>query len=190
MKKAILLIGFQNDYFARDGILREVVEESSVRSNIIENTVNLIRKDDDTLFISTPILFSENYSELEDPVGILKVIKEKGAFKKGTPGAETIDEIKQFGDKVLEVPGKIGLNAFAKTQLFEVLKKNEITDVYLAGTVASVCIDSTGRSAYDHGFKVSVIADCISGRTIFEKDYYVENVFPLYAQVVQSKELN
>lgn len=40
--------------------------------------------------ISTPILFTPDYSELIDPVGILKTIKDVQAFKKGTKGAQPI----------------------------------------------------------------------------------------------------
>ena len=117
MKKAIILIGYQNDYFADDGILKSVVEESSRATNIIENTVNLIKKCKDTLVIATPIIFKENYSELSDPVGILKTIKEVEAFKKGNKGSETIEELKAFGDKIIEIPGKQGLNSFVNTDL-------------------------------------------------------------------------
>ena len=80
--KALILIGLQNDYFAEDGILKGVVEESSKVSNVIENITALVNRLNDTLIISTPIIFSEDYKELIDPVGILKTIKEVGAFKK------------------------------------------------------------------------------------------------------------
>jgi nicotinamidase-related amidase len=189
MKKAIILIGFQNDYFSENGILRGVVEESSKVTNIIENTVNMIRKTDDTLIISTPIIFSEDYSELTDPVGILKTIKEVGAFKKGTSGSRTIDQIGKFGDKIMEIPGKQGLNAFVNTNLEQTLRDHGVEQVFLAGTVASICIDSTGRSAFERGFKVTMLSDCISGRTVFEKDFYFEQVFPLYAEISSSEEL-
>ena len=189
MKKAIILIGFQNDYFSENGILRGVVEESSKVTNIIENTVNMIRKTDDTLIISTPIIFSEDYSELTDPVGILKTIKEVGAFKKGTSGSKTIDQIGKFGDKIMEIPGKQGLNAFVNTNLEQTLRDHGVEQVLLAGTVASICIDSTGRSAFERGFKVTMLSDCISGRTVFEKDFYFEQVFPLYAEISSSEEL-
>ncbi|MFC4721129.1 cysteine hydrolase [Geojedonia litorea] len=181
MKKAIILIGYQNDYFAKDGILRSVVEESSKFSNIIENTVNLVKKADDFLIISTPIIFSENYTELSEPVGILKTIKEVGAFKAGCKGSETIDEIKSFGDQIIEIPGKLGLNAFINTDLEQTLIDHGIEHIYLAGTVASICIDSTGRSAVERGFKVTMLSDCISSRTVFEKDFFFDNIFPLYA---------
>jgi len=187
--KAIILIGLQNDYFSEDGILKEVVEESSKVSNIIENIINLVERLDNTLIISTPIIFSEDYNELVDPVGILQTIKEVGAFKKGTKGAETIDQIKAFGDKIIEIPGKLGLNAFVNTSLEETLSSNNIEEVILAGTVASICIDSTGRSAHEKGFKVTMLSDCISGRTVFEKDFYCENVYPLYAKITTSDKI-
>ncbi|MDC2982199.1 cysteine hydrolase [Bacteroidota bacterium] len=189
VNKAIILIGLQNDYFSDDGILKEVVEESSKVSNIIENIINLVERIENTLIISTPIIFSEDYNELVEPVGILQTIKEVGAFKKGTKGAETIDQIKAFGDKIIEIPGKLGLNAFANTSLEETLSSKSIEEVILAGTVASICIDSTGRSAHEKGFKVTMLSDCISGRTVFEKDFYCENVYPLYANITTSDKI-
>ena len=105
--KALILIGFQNDYFAQDGILKSVVEESSKDSNIVENTVSLIENLKDTLIISTPIIFSSNYSELKDPIGILKTIKEVGAFKEGSKGSETIEEIKTSVSKITKSSNKI-----------------------------------------------------------------------------------
>ncbi len=189
MKKAIILIGYQNDYFAQDGILKNVVEESSKVTNIIENTVNLIKNCEDTLLISTPIIFTEDYSELTEPVGILKTIKEVGAFKKGSRGSETIAELKTFSNKITEIPGKQGLNAFMNTDLEKTLLEHNISHVYLAGTVASICIDSTGRSAVERGFKVTMLTDCISGRTVFEKDFFCETIYPLYANNVVSSDL-
>ncbi|NNK76226.1 MAG: cysteine hydrolase [Maribacter sp.] len=190
MKQALILIGFQNDYFSEDGILRSVVEESSRDTKIIDNVFNLLNNiDKEMMVISTPIIFSENYEELTDPVGILKIIKEVGAFKAGKKGSETIDEIRHFGSRILEIPGKRGLNAFQGTVLEKTLRDNGIVEVVIAGTVASICIDSTGRSACEKGFKVSMLSNCISGRTIFEKDFFVEEVYPLYANVYSSETL-
>ena len=188
-KTTILLIGFQNDYFSKDGILKGFVEESSKLTGIIRNTLDLINKLEDVIIISTPIVFSKDYSELIEPVGILKTIKEMGAFQKESSGSQTISEFDEFKDKIIEIPGKQGLNAFINTPLETVLKENNITNVALAGTVCSVCIDSTGRSAYEKGFKVTMLSDCISGRTIFEQKFFCEEIFPLYANVISSKEM-
>ena len=43
-KTAILLIGYQNDYFSADGVLQSVVEESLSTNKVLENTISLIKK--------------------------------------------------------------------------------------------------------------------------------------------------
>ena len=187
---ALVLIGFQKDYFDSNGILRSVIEESAKTTRVLENTIELINqlKDTDTLILETPILFSEDYSETQKPVGLLKAIAELKAFQKGSDGAKTIDPILQFGDRIQTVPGKDGFNAFSKTGLEAALVKNGIENVVFAGAVTSICIDSTGRSAHERGYRVSILSDCTCGRTDFEQNFYCEQILPLYANVCTSKE--
>ncbi|MBX2865080.1 MAG: cysteine hydrolase [Leptolyngbyaceae cyanobacterium MAG.088] len=188
---ALLLIGFQNDYYSSDGILNSVIEASAKASNTVRNTIQLIQHLAETpiLIISAPIFFTKNYEELVDPVGILKTVKDVGAFQEKTKGSQTIEELHPFQERILEVPGKRGLNAFVNTNLDEILQKRNIRHLVLAGAVTSICIDSTGRSAYEKGYYVSVLSDCISARTVFEQEFYIENVFPLYANTLTSEEL-
>ena len=188
---ALVLIGYQNDYFAADGILHGVIEESSSVTGVFANTVNLIERLYSTLIlvVSTPIVFTPDYSEIVDPVGILKAIKDVGAFKAGTKGAETVPELLRFGERIMEVSGKRGFNAFSNTDLDNLFRKRGITHVVLAGVVTSICVDSTGRAAHERGYKVSILSDCTSGRTIFEQNFYCEKVFPLYAEVIDHVQL-
>ncbi|TMO77779.1 isochorismatase [Pseudoalteromonas sp. S3785] len=190
-KTALLLIGFQNDYFSPDGILYQVVEESSRVTGVVNNTLALLDKyiDKFALVLSTPIHFTQDYSELKNPIGILKVIAEVGAFKANSYGAQGIKEFDKYGERIVQIPGKRGLNAFTHTELANVLNKNGITDIVLAGTVTSICIDSTARSAVELGFNVTVLNDCTSSRTPFEQTFYCEDVFPLYAKVCSHAEL-
>jgi nicotinamidase-related amidase len=190
-KTAVLLIGYQNDYFAEDGILVSVLEDSSWMKEMLSNTVGLLDelKGSDALLISTPIQFTSDYAELFEPTGILEIIKNVGAFKAGESGSETIPELQAYGERIREVPGKRGLNAFSNTELDEVLSSNGVTHVVLAGVVTSICIDSTGRAAHERGYRVSVLSDCTAGRTTFEQSFYCENIFPLYANVTTSAKL-
>ena len=139
------------------------------------------------MVVNTPIHFTSDYSELAKPIGILKVIKDVGAFKQGTFGAEVIPQLSKFDDFITIIPGKRGLNAFSNTELAKLLHDKGITDVVFAGTVTSICIDSTARSAIDLGFNVTVLDDCTSSRTPFEQHFYCTEVFPLYANVCHSK---
>jgi len=190
-KTALVLIGYQNDYFAPEGALVGALEDAEWRVKMLDNTVKLIESlsATDVLIISTPIVFTQNYEELVEPTGILQTIVDVGAFKDGENGAETISELSDFGDRILEIPGKRGLNAFSNTDLDETLKERGITDVVIAGVVTSICIDSTGRAAHERGYRVSVVKDCTAGRTEFEQDFYCDKVFPLYAKVIESREL-
>lgn len=184
-KTALILVGYQNDYFAQNGILRGVVEEPGLVDKVLKQTLALITKlvPTQALIVSTPIVLTPDYRALASPSGILHTIKESGAFAQGSSGAETIPEVKAFGDRIVYVGGKVGFNGFSNTALDTVLKANQIEKVLLAGMVTSLCIDSTGRAAYERGYSVTVLSDCTSARTTTEQDFFCSSVFPLYAEV-------
>ncbi len=190
-KTAVVLIGYQNDYFSSRGVLHEALEEPTRVASMLANTVALVEQLATTpvLMVTTPIVFTPDYQELHDPVGILRAIQEAGAFRQGTSGAATVPELARFGDRLIEVPGKRGLNAFSNTELDSVLRDRGITHLAICGVVASICIDSTGRAAHERGYQVSMIADCISGRTRRELEFYVSEIYPLYATVLSSPQL-
>ena len=52
--------------------------------------------------------------------------------------------------------------------------------------VTSLCIDSTGRAAYERGYNVIILSDCTSGRSRGEQDFDCEHIFPLYGSAVAS----
>ena len=182
---ALILIGYQNDYFSKDGILHSVIEEATRVHGVLDNTLELLNKlaPTEVPLITTPIQFTSDYHELVEPIGILKTIKDVGAFKEGTSGSATIDEFSPYRGRIIEVPGKRGLNAFSNTDLEKILREHQIENIVLAGAVTSICIDSTGREAFERGYKVTQLTNCTSGRTLIEQEFYCENVFPLYAEV-------
>jgi nicotinamidase-related amidase len=186
---ALILVGYQNDYFAANGILRSVVEESDRVDKVLANSIALIRAlvPTQTTIIATPIVLESDYRALANSVGILDTIKKSGAFKSGTPGAENIPELVAFGKRIIYVSGKVGFNAFSNTELDRVLVERGIKNVFVAGMVTSLCIDSTGRAAYERGYNVSILSDCSSARTAAEQEFFCQNVFPLYAGVLDSK---
>jgi len=190
-KTALLLIGFQNDYFDPTGILHGVVEESHRVSGTLENTIQLIDsfKDGDMVMVSTPIVFSEFYEEIENPIGILKTIRDVQAFKVGTMGAETIPQIRAYGDRILELPGKKSFNAFSNTSLHSTLQDNGVTRVIFAGCVTSICVHASALQAFDLGYEVTMLSDCTSARTPIEQEFFCSDVFPLFAHVLTLEEL-
>lgn len=188
---ALLLIGFQNDYFAADGALHGALEDSEQVSRAAAASTQLITDlyDSEATIIETPIRFTADYSELVEPIGILQVIMENSAFSADSYGAQTIDEIAQFGDRVITLTGKRGLNCFSNTDVAKVLKANNIKDVIIAGAVTSLCVDTAGREAADLGYRVHILRDCTAARTAFEHKYYSDEIMPLYAHVCDSSDI-
>ena len=99
---AAVLVGYQNDYFAKDGILRGVIEDPRKVDEVLASSIAFIKAAVSTpiTLISTPIVLTPDYRAMASPVGILHTIKESGAFKAGTHGADTIPELLEFGDRI------------------------------------------------------------------------------------------
>jgi len=188
---AVILVGFQNDNFASNGVLRSAYEDSAGVDAVLQRTLAFLRSivNTDVTIICTPIVLDADYRALASPIGILSTIKESGAFRQGTPGAATVPEFAEFGDRITYVHGKVGFNAFSNTALEDALHDRGIKDVVITGVISSLCIDSTGRAAYERGYDVTMLSDCTGGRTDTEHRFYCEQVFPLYGTVRHSSEL-
>lgn len=188
---ALVMIGYQNDYFAQDGILRGVVEEPGRVDEVLDNSLDFVRAlvDKGATVVSTPIVLHPDYRAMASPGGILHTMKEVGAFAAGSKGAENIEELGQFGDNIAFITGKVGFNAFTNTALDELLKEKSIRNVLICGMVTSLCIDSSGRAAYERGYDVTIVSDCTSGRSATEHEFYCQSVFPLYGTAKTSDEL-
>ena len=168
-----------------------MVEESHRVSGTLDNTLAFIEsyRDSEMLMVNTPIVFSELYEELENPIGILKTIRDVQAFKHGAPGSEVIDEISELGDRIVTLPGKKSFNAFSNTDLGMTLRSRGIKTLVFAGCVTSICVHATALHAFDSGYEVVLLSDCTSSRTPLEQDFFCENVFPLFSEVRSAKEL-
>ena len=71
-RTALLLIGFQNDYFAPDGAMNAVIEENARENDVLENTGRILSalSASDAPIINLPIHFSPTYEELVRPTGL------------------------------------------------------------------------------------------------------------------------
>ena len=183
---ALILVGYQNDYFSPTGCLYESVDSFSQMT--LSNTLKILDHLHHVTIFTTPIIYSTNYSEISEDVGILKTIKAKNALQKGSVGAKTISVFDKFKDKMIEVPSQIGIDAFYNTNLDQLLKIKKIQHVMIAGALCAINIDATAKSAKMKGYDVTIISDAISGRTKFEVSFYVNKIFPLYANLITSDE--
>jgi nicotinamidase-related amidase len=79
---------------------------------------------------------------------------------RGQPGHAIIDEAAPLaGETVIDKPGK---DAFYKTNLDSILRRNGIKNLLVAGVTTDVCCSTTVSAANDRGFNAIVLGDCMS----------------------------
>lgn len=88
----------------------------------------------------------------------------------GTP-YDTKARIGAISDPVAPVAGepvivKAYPSSFEKTNLDDLLKGLGVTDLTLAGFMTHVCVNSTARAAFNHGYKPTVVAAATATRSL------------------------
>ena len=190
---ALLLVGLQNDYFATDGKLNQYVENADTTLKNIIELVDVLSKTD-MMIVFAPISFSEKYfrtskGDGNPSVGIFNMVKSTDAFKKASYGVQIVKELEVYKDRLTTISGIHRPNVFSQTELPEVLENNNIENVVIAGAITAICIDGTGRGAFENDYSVTQLSNCTSSRTQVEQDYFCTHIFPLYARVMTSHEL-
>ena len=78
---------------------------------------------------------------------------------RGEYGHDIIDELQPAeGEAVVDKPGK---GAFYATELQDLLAKDGIKSLLVAGVTTEVCVHTTVREANDRGYECLVLADCV-----------------------------
>lgn len=80
-------------------------------------------------------------------------------FKPGTHGAELVQELKVISDHIFT---KSKSNALTSSEFAAFIGENGITEFYIAGADATVCIKSTCFNMTKKGYTVHVLSDCVT----------------------------
>lgn len=73
---------------------------------------------------------------------------------------DVIDEIyPEPGDYIID---KYGYGAFHSTILDDTLHSLGVESLILTGTVTQICVEETGREAFHHGYKTTLVSDAVS----------------------------
>lgn len=161
MKKALILIDIQNDYFDGGANPLEGSLEASLNAKHI-----LTRFRQENL----PVIHIQHFSTRPGST----------FFIPGTKGAEIHRNVSPLATE--KVITKYYPNSFRETALLEYLRDNNITDLVICGMMTHMCVDATVRAAKDYGFECTVISDAcvtrdltINNETVKARD--VHNAF-------------
>jgi len=145
MKQALLLIDIQNDYF--DGGAMTLVNAYQASEN-------------------AKLLLEAFRSKKLPVIHIQHIATKAGAtfFLPETFGVEIHKNVRPVADEKVIV--KHFPNSFRETELLDVLRENEITDLIVAGMMTHMCIDATTRAAKDLGYTCTLIGDACATRNL------------------------
>ncbi|WP_406013382.1 isochorismatase family protein [Streptomyces sp. NBC_00984] len=97
----------------------------------------------------------------------------------GQPPADWADIVPELGPREGDiVVTKRTWGAFHGTDLDLRLRRAGVTQVVLTGVATSIGVESTARSAYEHGYNVTVVTDAITDMDADAHRNSVEKIFP------------
>jgi len=189
-RTAVVLVEFQNDFTSEGGALHAAVADVMEATDMLTHAGDAAQaaRAAGATVIHSPIQFAEGYHEITStPYGILKGVVDTSAFVKGSWGAEIVEELApQEGDIVLE--GKRGLDAFASTNLDFILRSKGIQTVAIAGFLTNCCVESTMRSAYERGYEVITLTDCVGATSLEEHQNAITYDYPMFSKPMTADE--
>jgi nicotinamidase-related amidase len=145
VKTALLLIDIQREYFRGGAMPVEGAAEASVQARKLLAHCRVSH---------VPAIFIQHISV--DP--------QAASFRNASPGVSLHRSIRPLpGEAVIR---KHYPNAFRDTSLLEVLRADEIARLIICGMMTHMCIDTTTRAAFDHGFECIVAADACATRDL------------------------
>lgn len=145
MKKALIIIDVQNDYFA-EGTMTLIGTDNACIN--IEQVLAKFRND------KSPIIFIQHIATRSDAT----------FFLPGTKGAEIHKRISPLKNEKVIV--KHYPNSFRETDLMDYLNKNQVSDLVICGMMTHMCVDATTRTAKDLGFNISLIGDACATKDL------------------------
>jgi len=89
---------------------------------------------------------------------------------------ELVPELEQQPSDYIVTKQRVG--AFIGTSLDDYLRQRGVTQVFLTGVATTAGVESTARSAYDHGYNVVLVVDAMTDRDADAHRHSVEKVFP------------
>ena len=178
---AIIFIEFQNDFCKKNGKLFDLVSGEIARNHTIENAVCLLNgaREKGINIVHVPFVLDRNWTREKSFEGILQGVLEGDVFAPESWGGAIIDELAPRDGETILV-GKRALNAFAHTNLAEILADKGVKNVGVAGFLSNVCAQATAWGAYDLGYRTRLIPSACGAASQSIQEFVEREVCPLF----------
>lgn len=158
---ALIALHYQNDICHPDGLIPFAVNRSGPSPDLfLDRSRTLLDRARGAgwLVAHVHIAFRPDYSDLPRNARLFRAAGELGALKLGSWGAEPLKGFEAAAGEYSLV--HTCNNAFHRTGLEEILSRNGVTDVFVAGLATQYSVEHTVRHAADLGYNVTMVRDC------------------------------
>lgn len=145
MKKALIIIDIQNDYFDNGTMPLNGSDAACENAKLLLDNFRVA---------ALPVIYIQHVATRPDATFFLPNTK-------GVEIHKTIRPLK--GEKIII---KNYPNSFRETDLFKHLKETQINDLVICGMMTHMCVDATTRAAKDFGFSISVVGDACATKDL------------------------
>lgn len=101
--------------------------------------------------------------------------------------SEFVSELEQHPDDHIVTKQRWG--AFIGTSMDGYLRQRGVTQVVLTGVATSIGVESTARSAYDHGYNVALVVDAMTDMDLDAHRHSVEKIFPRLGETAKTDDV-
>jgi nicotinamidase-related amidase len=187
---AVVLIEYQNDFTSEGGALHGAVSSVMEKTDMLAKTQEVVdggprgwRAGHARADHICCRLQRNQFAPLRDSEGVV----DGNAFVKGTWGAAIVDELAPTEDDIV-IEGKRGLDTFASTNLDFILRSKGIKTVASGGFLTNCCVESTMRSAYENGYQVITLNDCVAATSVEEHENAIKYDYPMFSTPMASSD--
>jgi ureidoacrylate peracid hydrolase len=159
-RTVLLVIDPVNDFLSEGGAAWDLAKSTVKKHDVVGHLKQAI---DGAREHGVPVLFApmaytqEDYADraLQRRCGINRLMFERKMFLAGSWGADFHPDLQPRTDETVLLPHK-GIDVF-ETDLPDDLERLGTTHLVIAGMTASLCCESTGRHAMEHGYDVTFL---------------------------------
>ena len=183
---AIVVVDMQNDFCAENGYIHATQGADMSGNRSLAERIGRLVKAGRTAGCEI-VWVKAIYDHDLLPAPMLSKMLERGngavCCASGSWGADFYEISPENGEQVVE---KRCYSAFHNTQMDDILRRRSIKSLIITGVATNVCVDSTLREAFFHGYYIVMPPDCVGSANMRLHEATIKSVEFIFGDVPES----
>ena len=186
---AIVVVDMQNDFCAENGYIHATQGADMSGNRSLAERIGRLVKAGRTAGCEI-VWVKAIYDHDLLPAPMLSKMLERGngavCCASGSWGADFYEISPENGEQVVE---KRCYSAFHNTQMDDILRRRGIKSLIITGVATNVCVDSTLREAFFHGYYIVMPPDCVGSANMPLHEATIKSVEFIFGDVPESRKV-